>query len=225
MSGTVRRAARSQPVPWRRMVFGLLLVVTIVAPIALGIVISRGPGADVSGLKNLIRLWTVATMALLIWSAIYVKDEPGLVRIVVSLLALFFFFVIVRGQFNPAPNPPIATSPTPATQTTPHEVSSSPKIDKKQSLAESLSGKWKLANHSQTMEFRSGENKFFVTTDAGQSLEFGYKTHDDNHLDVWLPQMPPDADPVPWTVILASENELTVQTKPNVKPVSYTRVR
>jgi hypothetical protein len=225
MSGTMRRVARSQPVPWHRMVFGLLLVVTLVAPIALGIVISRGPAADVSGVKNLIRLWAVAAIALSIWSAIYVKDEPGLVRVVVSLLALFFFFVLVRAQFNPAPNPAIATSPTPAAGTTPHEVPSSPKIDKKQSLAESLVGKWKLANHSQTMEFRTGENKFFVTTDAGQALEFPYKIHDENQLDVWLPHMPPDADPIPWAVTVVNENELTIQTKPNAKPISYTRVR
>jgi hypothetical protein len=225
MSGTVRRVARSQPVPWRRMVFGLLLVLTLVAPIALGIVIARGAVEDLSGLQNLIRLWTVATMALLIWSAIYVRDEPALVRIVVSLLALFLFFIMVRGRLNAPQNPSIATSPTPATGTTPHEVASSSKVDKKKSLAEALIGKWKLANHTQTMEFRSDQTKFFVTTDAGQNLEFGYKVHDATHLDVWLPQMPPDADPISWAFTLANENELTVQTKPNATPVSYTRVR
>ena len=75
------------------------------------------------------------------------------------------------------------------------------------------------------MEFRTGENKFFVTTDAGQALEFPYKIHDENQLDVWLPHMPPDADPIPWAVTVVNENELTIQTKPNAKPISYTRVR
>jgi hypothetical protein len=222
MSDLVRARSQSQPVPWRRMVFGLLLVVTIVAPIALGIVIARGPGSDISGL---IRVWAVATMALLIWSAIYVKDEPGLVRVVVSLLAAFFFIVTIRSAFTPATNPSIATSPTPAAETTPHVVASSPKIDKKKGLAEFLIGKWKLANHSQTMEFQKGESNFVVTTDGGQEMKFGYKVADETHLNVWLPQMPPDADPIPWGATMVNENELTIQTKPNAKPINYTRVR
>jgi hypothetical protein len=220
MSGTVRRVARSQPVPWRRMVFGLLLVVTIVAPIALGIVATS---SDAGALRGLLSLWMFAAIGLLVWSALYVKNEPTLVRLAVSLLAAFFLIAALRTQFSSTKQVPAA--PKPAEQTTPHEIGSTAKTEKKRSLAELLIGKWKLANHSQTMEFRIGENKFFVTTDAGQEMEFAYKIHDENHLDVWLPQMPPDADPIPWSVTLANENELTVQTKPNAKAVSYTRVQ
>jgi hypothetical protein len=222
MSETVRRIARSQPIPWRRMVFGLLLVVTVVVPIALGIV-AAGGHVDAGALRSLIILWMLAGTGLLVWSAVYVKDEPILVRTAVSLLAVFFLIAALRTQFSATTQANSAGKPS--QQTTPHEIGPATKIDKKKSLAETLIGKWKLANHSQTMEFRSGENKFFVTTDAGQALEFGYKVHDENHLDVWLPLMPPDADPVSWAFTLADENELTVQTKPNAKPVSYTRAQ
>ena len=222
MSGTVRRVAQSQPIPWRRMIFGLLLVVTIVAPIALRIV-AAGGHADAGALRSLVILWMLAAIGLLIWSAVYVKEEPILVRTAVSLLAAFFLIAALRTQFSSTTQAP--SGPQSSQQTTPHEIGATQKTDRKKSLAETLNGKWKLANHSQTMEFRTGENKFVVTTDAGQEMEFGYKVHDETHLDVWLPQMPPDADPIPWTATVVNENELAIQTKPNANAVSYTRVR
>ena len=224
MSGDIVRArSQSQPVPWRRMVFGLLLVLTIVAPIALGTLAASGH-AEAGALRSLLILWMLAGTGLLVWSAVYVKDEPILVRTAVLLLAAFFLIAALRTQFSATTQ--ANSGARPSQQKTTPEVASSPKIDKKKkSLAETLVGKWKLANHSQTMEFRSGENKFFVTTDAGQNLEFGYKVHDETHLDVWPPLMPADADPTTWGFTFAGENELTILTEPNAKPINYTRVQ
>ena len=326
MSGIERRYSSSQPVPWHRMIFGLLVVITVAAPLAIWILGVQHQAHDADSVRTLLRIWTGATAGMLVWSAIYVVREPQLVRIAVSVVGALFLLLAIFARINAtvsgqqggkgiADSHP-ASSPS-ATAVAQKQSSDSGDIagvwmtgqgyawtfspngtftfrddkgnwskkgdqvvaqaegdggatwkltlsadgqkmsgtwaapsgdtgtvavtraeagaarDKSQSgsgsqksnkLADFLVGKWKLANHSQTMEFREGEPAFTVITDGGQSLKFKYTVADETHLNVLLPMMPDQADPVPWEVTTANQDQIDVKQTPKGKPVTYNRV-
>src|SRR3954463_14168644 len=104
MSAVSRRPTRPQPVPWHRLVFGLLIVITVAAPLAIWILMVQDQAHDASQMRNLLRIWMIATAAILVWSAVYVTREPQLVRIAVSVIGFLFVVLAIFGRFNATPS-------------------------------------------------------------------------------------------------------------------------
>lgn len=104
MSAGLRRPTRPQPVPWHRMVFGLLIVIIVAAPLAIWILVIQGQAHDATQMRNLLRIWTIAVAAILVWAAVYVTREPQLVRVAVTVIGFLFVILAVFGRFNATPS-------------------------------------------------------------------------------------------------------------------------
>lgn len=74
----------------RRIIYWTLFAVTVCAPVCFILYVSFAPSTE-AGLAGIsVHSWLVATLLLCIWCAVYVRDEPALVR-----LALIWVFIVL----------------------------------------------------------------------------------------------------------------------------------
>ena len=225
--------SRAPPPALGRLIFGGLFVFSLVAPICLWILASRT--ADPERVLALSHIWSVALALLLVWAAVYIKDEPRLARIALCFGALVFAFITVRAriystrQLDPPtmavdsaqPSQSARPSASQSGQTTKsaggRTVAKVPKSDK---IEDAIVGKWQLSAGKDTIIFLK-DKTFVLMTEDGNALFGRYLFLDPNRLQCFFFEGNSD-DPIIYADLILKDDILSRAGK-NTK-ITYRRL-